>query len=458
MSQKKHKKSNKAELHYDALETQQRGKRVGFVSVSEDRVLRRDDRAELSATVRESERNFTLAGFAIRKHIQYMSEFRFSVDTEDEKFNTLIEKIFNDWAMDPDRCHAARRHAFPKLLTLIERHRLVDGDVGILRCKNGAIQIIESDRIRSEWDDSADPHVIQGVHVDDVGGNLFYEIWRRPDATTTWTKERDVPAKFLDLVGYFDRHDQVRGVSPLAPAIKSLYQLNDGIAYALAKMKLEQLIGFVTKRMPEADPLGTVSLDKQAQKWTEEFGNQMKHLDLNIDEDASFLKGETPSQNFQTFTEFVIRLCLAALDVPYSFLDGSKTNFYGSKGELNGYVNGCRKRQEEMIVFLNRLTRWLLEIWWLEGRFTLPAGMELDALPFSWFGAGVPFWRLIDDSKGYNIAVANGFTNPETVCNEHGGNFYENIDRTAAAIKYARDKGVTLPYDPNVMGKQNIGL
>ena len=142
--------------------------------------------------------------------------------------------------------------------------------------------------------------------------------------------------------------------------------------------------------------------------------------------------------------------------MPYSFLDGSKTNYYGSKGELNGYVNGCRKRQEEMIVWLNRLTRWLLARWAAEGTLPLPAGKTSDDIPFTWVGAGTPFWRLIDDSKGYQIAVQNGFTNPEAVCSEHGGNFYDNIDRTAACLEYARQHGIVMPWDPDVMGKAEV--
>ncbi|MBQ3327333.1 MAG: hypothetical protein IJG86_06130 [Clostridia bacterium] len=55
--------------------------------MSEDCVLDRQALPGLTESVREAERNFTLAGFAIRKHIQYMSVFRFSCETDDESFN-----------------------------------------------------------------------------------------------------------------------------------------------------------------------------------------------------------------------------------------------------------------------------------------------------------------------------------------------------------------------------------
>ena len=73
------------------------------------------------------------------------------------------------------------------------------------------------------------------------------------------------------------------------------------------------------------------------------------HLALKVGEDAEFMESSNPSQNFQSFCESIIRMIFAALDVPFSFYDGSKTNFYGSEGEFEQYLDSVEKKQEPTI-------------------------------------------------------------------------------------------------------------
>ena len=48
--------------------------------------------------------------------------------------------------------------------------------------------------------------------------------------------------------GFFDRFDQLRGISPLAPAVNTLRDCYEGYDYALAKMKVAQLFALAFYR------------------------------------------------------------------------------------------------------------------------------------------------------------------------------------------------------------------
>ena len=124
---------------------------------------------------------------------------------------------------------------------------------------NGASQAVEGDRLRNplgQMDMLPNPilaaimppkGLIQGVQVSDAGKAIAYAVHRR----TLWGGfefERLVSAADCFLHGFFDRFDQVRGVSPISAALNSYEDTYEGIDYALAKSKVAQLFGIKFKR------------------------------------------------------------------------------------------------------------------------------------------------------------------------------------------------------------------
>lgn len=456
--------SERTQLGYDALKQTGMARPLYVSTRTEDKELARRDRIALSSSVRELVRNFALVGFALRQHLCFVANFRFAADGPDEELNKTVEREFAEWAADPERCCFSRRHDFWALLRLIESLRVRDGDVGVLRVDDGdtqALQIIESDRIRDDEAASVTPTMKHGVRVGRRGENLAYKIYKRTPDEGGYEFERWISAKKMDLIGYFDAYDQVRGVSPLPSGIREYWHLYECFDLALVKMKNEQSVGLVLNRDKSNDGFGTAT-DREneaanrfdPQSVVDRYGPGLALFDLNLGESAQMLQDATPSQNFQSFVEATTRLALAALDVPYSFYDGSATNFYGSRGELNHYVERCKLKQRALYPFLNRTTRWLLECWERDGR--LPPGSA--STPFRWTGAAVPLWLLIGDAKDWQVAISNGFADQRAACELHGVDPRATLRRTAAALADARENGVALAYAPEAVGKTNIGI
>ncbi|MBR2003336.1 MAG: phage portal protein [Thermoguttaceae bacterium] len=468
MSKRKKKTNRRSErdLRLDALTPEGRTREVVWTSQTSDFTIDATQRLGLRSVGREMQDNFALAAFAIRIHTANLSRYRLSVDTNDQGFNRRLEALFADWAETPEKCDVARRRNFNELLRLIELLRVREGDVGVLRLKNNAIQVVEGDRIRNEGPIIDDARKrgetwIQGVRVAESGRPLAYNLCRRRPYGG-YEQERVVSADYFDLVGYYNAVDQIRGVSPLTAALLPFAQIYDAQKLALARMKIEQLIGFVTYEEAATACNQFGSLRKIAEdgdgskRFAESFGSGAHHLRLNSTDRFETVQAAAPGSNFQPFLEFCIRVALAALDIPYSFLKGSDVNFYGSRGELNNYVNGCRQKQEGMRVFLNRLFRWLCRYWVLTGAIEFPPGLTVENLPFTWIGASVPWWRLIDDAKGLVLATKAGLLNLEDVANWHQTELYENVERNAFAVEFARAKGFPLAIDPNL--QTNVGL
>ena len=461
-------KPPKKGLKYDVVASTPRRRTVHVSSLSEDRELHPRERQSITSQSRDLLRNFSLAGFAIRKHVQYIADFRFQSRSGNREFDRMLEQKIKKWKKRKN-CSADRRHCFDVLIQLIEILRVLDGDVGIMKVDSGLgrVQLIEGDRIRTttEFPDGW----THGVRRGRYGQDVEYCIHKRLD-WGGFEFERNVSADNMLLCGYYMRSDQVRGVSPLTPAITQFSHLYEGIEYALAKAKLAQLLGLITtqssddeifsstRRFDDDDDEGEGDEESRSEpdgpfaeipqdnandnQIREKWGKGILHLQLDEGGDAKLLESQTPSNQFQDFCVQVIRLCLASLDMPYSFYNGENTNFYGSRGDLNNYIGSCQKRQIALKEALEELTDWLLRLWVMDGYLELPGGWKVDDLEYEWRGAGIPYWRLIDDSKGYHEAIQNGLTNPQQVCMEHGTDYYENVDKIAEAIHYANDRDV----------------
>ena len=442
-----------AALKYQAIENRPTRRPIYVSLRSEDRELPTEKRRRLISEARDQQRNFSLAGFALRKHLQFVSYYRFFASTPDREFNKRLESLVERWK-EPRWCDAQRRRGFNEIMTIIEAHRAIDGDVGVLKRADGRLQLIESDRIATPSEYGNDPGWVNGVYLDHDGVAQYYSVCKRKDYGG-YEFERVVSARDLDLPAYLTRADQIRGVSLFAPAVEMVSYLYDGLSYALAKLKLEQILGLKTKLddggsiVSTYEQSATDDAESVNRKAAETFGSDVMHLALKVGEDAEFMESSNPSQNFQNFCESIIRMIFAALDVPFSFYDGSQTNFYGSEGEFEQYLDSVEKKQAPMIATMNGwIFDWLLPNWIFDGLIELPRGWTLDDLrgDVGWRGSGAPSWRLFRNVKEVQAGISAGLVSPLRVADSYGEDMLRNIDELAQIRRYSASQDVFMPY------------
>lgn len=420
---------------------------------STDDLLPDSKRRQLLASANDLQRNFSLAAWAIRRHLDYVSSFNFQADTGSPDLNRRVEQFVDRWSM-ASNFDAAGRHTLSRSVRLSEGRRVVDGDVLLVKLDRGLVQAIEGDRIRDPRESVSRRGMPQGtlrpppgnwVHGFDVGPGgrvLRAAIHKRPEkGAGTYTLERVVRARNFLQLGYYERFDQVRGVSPMASAINSFRDQYEMIDLALAKAKVSQLFALAFYREMGDDfgetPDGSGGYDV-------DFGKGPVKLELDPGDRAEFLESKSPPTELQQFSQLVTAIALKSLDIPFSFADESFTNFFGSRAAFVHYEKACKGKRADLREMLDHLTAWRLAIGLRDGD-PLLRGLTLDRKAGEWIADGTPWWNPQQEITADIAAIEAGLNTRSRICRERlGVDFHDVVDTLAEEEAYIVEKGVTI--------------
>jgi len=434
---------------YDAVDDTSKRRRTPRVTVmSEDQQLTQSKRKSLIATTRDVRRNYAIAAWMIRKHLDYVSTFSFQARTEDEAFNRRLEELM-EWRARRQNFDVALRHGRRRFIRLAEACRTIDGDFFVLELSSGKVQGIEGDRIRTPTlgglPEGVDADKLtHGVQLAPGGAARAYCLCDRAKYGSGFQFKRMVPARHLVQHGYFDRLDQVRGISPLAAAVNTLQDTYENFDYALAKAKVTQLFALAFYRNA-MEAVGDVTSatdavgaeDKSA--YSVEFAKGPAVLDLDPGDRAEFLESRHPSSEFRQFSDAMIAVALKSLDIPFSFFDESFTNYSGSRQALLLYEQSAQTKQEDNRELLDALTAWWIKLWVLDGVLQLPAGWTIDAVKWEWIHKGIPWIDPLKEVKADAEAINAALTSRQRVLKRQGLDFWEVADELQAEAERLRD-------------------
>jgi capsid protein len=449
---------------YEAAENRDRRRVPQVKHGSEDTLLTQRKRDVLTANARDLNRNFSTVAWMIRRHLDYVAAFQFQGRTGNEKFDNQLE-AWVERVSQRQFFDVAGRHRRSRFLRLAELRAVLDGDFGWMRIKGGSCQGIEGDRIRNPPGNYSGTW-IHGVKVNEAGRAQAYALHKRQGTQIQF--DTTVKASNLFLHGTFDRFDQVRGVSRLAAAMNDFRDVFEAKDYALAKLKVEQLFALALYRDADVSagnvddkysPTGDAGETTERTKYQTDFGRGPILLDLDPGDRAEFLESKHPSAETQAFFQLITMVALKALDIPYSFFDESHTNFFGSRGAWLHYERSCGEKRDDLSELLDWWTTWRLQDAVIYNELELPAGMTVADIDWEWVPIGMPWWNPVAEIKADAMACTAGFDNVNRVVKDRGrGEFRDNVDANAAAIKYARSKGMVLDIDTVGLAHLKAGL
>ena len=432
------------EFGYDGASSSSKNRKPKKMKLmTEDKQLRATDRKVLQSTTRDLRRNEVAARWILSKHIDFVVRHNFQPNTGDEGIDNALRDFYN-YCSKKEQFDISGRYDLNTFMRMLESSAVIDGDVYCVRQRGGYLQAIESDRIRQptflaekkgltpangEYE-SPLKNWVQGVKIDVTGRHKSYAVWKRNE--TNYEFEREVSAKKVIGMGFWDRFDQTRGISPLAAVVDTIMDLNESYDYALAKSKVAQLFALSITREAnwglgddeqdgDSDPTRSVSFDK---------GPQI--LDLDPGEEAKFLNTTTPETATQDFWKDMIGLTLKSLNIPYSFWDESYTNFNGSRTALILYLRSCEKDRERQVAFRNEWFQWRLKVGILKGEIALPSSFEIDPKNWLWVPDGLQYWDTMKEASADVALIENGLRSRTEIRRERFGDEWSDVARKLA--------------------------
>lgn len=438
---------------YDAALTKNKRQAPTGILRSEDDENRPAERRKLLSSARDIQRNFSIAAWMIRRHLDYVSTFTFQARTSDEALNSKLESLI-DWWSRRRNCDVTGRFSLPKMVRMLEGRRTVDNDVFVVKLSDGRLQVVEGDRVRTPDGglpiDIPPTSVVHGVQVDDWGQPLGIVVCSRAKTSDlsgtggTFKFERYVPMRNAYHHGYFERFDQIRGISPITAALNSLRDTYEGFDYALAKMKVSQLFGLAFYR-EASDSVATTTESEDGTGYEVDFGKGPVVLNLDPGDRAEFLESKSPSIEFQQHASTMIGVSLKALDIPYSFYDESHTNYSGSRQALLQYELSAQVKRRDVQQMLDELTAWRIQLWIDDGY--LP-DVPTSRFKWEWIPQGIPWIDPLKEVQANIAAIGAGLYSRTRALKEMGLDFRDVANEIANENAYLESLSLPVGMAP----------
>jgi len=414
-------------------------------------------RKKAIANTRDLRRNFAVAAWGIRKHLDYVADFRFKANGDNQELKDYLSMKVNEWSTK-SRFDQSGRFSLQKALRLMEASRFVDGDVFAYKLRNGRVQFIEADRVKNltkpgeklpktkTW--------LQGLLINNKSQKIEkMRVGERIPGSGQLRYLTDVNWRDVLPLSYVERFDQWRGISPLLSGMSIFQDQAEASEYALAKLKIEQLFGIAFYRdgneqigdmMNNGTSLSDITdpADLEPAGYDVNLGKGPIQLDLDPGDRAEFLESKNPSSDSQAYMLMMIEMACKTLDFPINFYDESKANFAGSRGAMINYRKSTQSKKADLAQWLNAWLLWKID--WSIANGDVYLAQQKENIRFEWVPSGFEWWDTLKQAKGAREMISMGLDSPQRIARETDTDFYQNIDDIAQAMKYAESKGVDL--------------
>lgn len=361
--------------------------------------------------------------------------------TSDPQWNAEAEAYFREWAKIADY---RQRCSLWDLQRLIINARLLDGECGFVLVNNGQLQPIEAERIRQPQPDVAG--VIDGIAVNGNGIKTAYYVHRRDKTSGMFTGQdfEIVPAANFKHISAPFRFDQVRSWPELAPIVNAVKDLGEYVEATLLKAKNEAKRFYVIKNEAGAPTGPTRRYEETTVGATIERVQTGEIHYLRPKESMDEIGSNTPGQQFDPFTEKILRLIGASLGLPYEFvlLDFSEGSFSSSRAALMQTYRTFMNWQQWLIgQFLQPVWNWRIAKAIKEGQLR-PAPVNAQGVS-DWYHVQwqTPEYEWIDpqnEAQARTLEISAGVNSLTQWARKKGHDAEEILTEKGKDIAYAQ--------------------
>jgi len=393
---------------------------------SDDKALAGMKRSQLMAICRDIDRNFAVAAWMVRRHLDFVADFNFNCREKDKGLRRDVEDYVRTRAKK-DNFDRARRHDLGRWIRLFEARAVLDGDVFGVNLADGALQALQAERCKQP-----SPKAVRnsrykqldrweyGVYTDNGLASLAYSF-----SAGKKDEPRIIPAGRITHHGYFREFDQTRGTSLIASGLETLVDTYEVVDYGVAKAKVSQLFALkITrtgddapapiKKIEETDESENPQQEANQDKHEIDFGGGPVFLDLEEGEDADFMNAvaDLPIE----LVAALIAITLKALDIPFSMWDPNAGNFHSARAQMLVYLRACKEKRAAIRTILSDWYEWQIQRAFAYGDLLRPSGIELPK--YLWQPTGTPWWNPSQEVTAQTKAIDAGLNSRQRVVAE----------------------------------------
>lgn len=389
---------------------------------------------------------------------------------EGDKWAQTVERSFETWATNPFECDAEGKKTVGQMCKAAMQSYFSHGEVlGLLpRVKRPwattetKVKLLPAHKLVQDSDGIS---MFQGVRMDGWGFPLAYRINLRVDAA--WESERPVDVISRDgntgrcqVIHVFDgAAGQIRGITPLAPALKVVRQF-DQLSDATLQAALIQAIFAATvesdaptndvlQALQDEDEQGVgggdlADLLNAKTGWYEktkiDLGRAGKIAHLFPGEELKFNASQHPNSTYEAFAKFLLREVARCLGMTFETLTGDYTGATYSSvrmatAEMWPIIMGRR------VNIAGRFCSMVYAAWLQEkietGDIKFPGGLDGflakrdAAMRAEWRGPARPEADALKAAKAHEAYKRMGVMSDEQICADLGSDYQDVYEQRA---------------------------
>lgn len=460
-------------LGYQAVQDVGRRQASRTTAHNEDRTLKPKMRKRLEETATDQARNYAIAAWMIRRHLDYVSRFAPSVKTGFPDLDKAVKALLREQGKRRN-FDVAGKFSRDQAMRFFELHKVLEGDAAFVLLRNGKHQIIEG-RMIGKPDDLKDvPKAYRnrindhGLIVDPNTGELKAAcVLRWNDAGDKKVYGRIIKADDLVFDAYYPRVNSSRGVSPLSTSINPIADLYESVEATAIKIKLHALFGVaITRKGTEFGEGGFEHEEDEEYNVPEsgaqevDFSKGAAFVNLDPGEDLKTIESTTPNSQFVDFSSLVIRLAMLSLDIAYTAFDSSKASFSARIADRQEYEFSAGQKRQKNQEVLEELTAWDVRRWAADdsllGQSIRDAGVDVDHVirSITWDPIGAPWLDKLKEVLGDERAIALGLDSTPRAARRRGLDAYDILEEEAEFRNAAKAAGVS--HVIGVPGQQTV--
>lgn len=382
---------------------------------------------------------------------------RLQMETSDDKLNQGVEDYWRMWSAAADwpltcRLAAGVRYVRGECFGLFrDSKRLARLDCPVTL----DIKLIEPRQVTDSWCPNWNTDTTvngdDGIECDEDGEVVAYRILKRdPGDNRSYAAPLNpdrIPAK--NVLHWFvpDRPGQLRGYTPLTPALGIFAQLRRFTTATLTAAEVAAMLSGVMKQDGNLFGSGGAEVTAEESYATIDMVRGML-LTLPPGATVEQFKPEQPTTNYEMFVNAKLRECGRCLNMPFGKIAGDHSRYNYSSGRLDDapyWADRDIERQALEAKFFNPF----FYLWCRFASEHLPALMAFAGRPWdlkhSWHYDPRPTSDPVKDATGDELNLTNASDTLAGIAQRDGTTVEALLNQRQRELKMFEDRGLPAP-------------